>query len=52
MRCGGKAIYKEPDHLILSESTEITSGNRSTSCTVNDTSCRDNKPAGPSTWCT
>lgn len=35
------AVYKNPDTLFLSESTEITSGNRPSSCTVNDTSCKN-----------
>lgn len=37
------AVYKAPEHLFLSEITNITSGNRPTStlCTANDTSCKN-----------
>ncbi|MFC5523961.1 PilW family protein [Polaromonas jejuensis] len=35
------AVYKQPDNLILSESTKIVTGNRPGSCTVNDTSCKN-----------
>ena len=35
------AIYKQPDGLFLSTTTKINNGNRSTLCTVNDTSCKN-----------
>lgn len=35
------AIYKQPDDLILSESTKIVTNNRPASCAVNDTSCKN-----------
>lgn len=37
------AIYKAPEHLILSETSNITSGNRPSSslCTATDTSCKN-----------
>lgn len=35
------AVYKLPDDLILSTSTKIVTDNRPSSCTVNDTSCKN-----------
>ncbi len=35
------AVYSAPSDLLLSTNTTITSGNRPTVCTVNDTSCKN-----------
>lgn len=35
------AAYAAPENLVLSQSTKITNGGRTTSCTVSDTSCRN-----------
>ena len=35
------AVYKLPDDLILSTGTKIVTDNRPSSCTVNDTSCKN-----------